>query len=253
MSLIEQIDKTNLPHHVAIIMDGNGRWAKARGQDRCVGHQEGAVSVRKVVEAAATIELKYLTVYTFSTENWNRPETEVQTLMSLLVSSIQKETPDLMKNNIRLLVIGDLVRLEPGVRQSLFDCIHQTSGNTGTALILALSYSSRWELLKAVKQIVNEAKAGRLANEDITEELFTKYLTTREIPDPDLLIRTGGEKRISNFLLWQLSYSELYFTDVFWPDFREDEFYKAILYYQQRERRFGKTSEQIIDKQIVYE
>jgi len=253
MSLIEQIDKTKLPHHVAIIMDGNGRWAKARGQDRCVGHQEGSISVRKVVEAAATIELKYLTVYTFSIENWNRPEAEVQTLMSLLVSSIHKETPDLMKNNIRLLAIGDLTRLEEGVRQTLQDCINQTSGNTGTTLVLALSYSSRWELLNAVKQMISEVKAGHLANEDITEERFSQYLTTREIPDPDLLIRTGGEKRISNFLLWQLSYSELYFTDVYWPDFREDELYKAILYYQKRERRFGKTSEQLNDKQIVYE
>ena len=252
MSLIEQIDETNLPRHVAIIMDGNGRWAKARGKDRCVGHQEGAISVRKVVEAAATIELKFLTVYTFSTENWNRPETEVQTLMSLLVSSIRQETSDLMKNNIRLLAIGDLARLEESVRHSLLDCINQTSGNTGTTLILALSYSSRWELLSAVKQLVNEAKEGRLACEDITEELFSQYLTTRKIPDPDLLIRTGGEKRISNFLLWQLSYSELYFTEVFWPEFREDELYKAILYYQQRERRFGKTSEQLIDKQIVH-
>ena len=252
MSLIEQIDKTKLPQHVAIIMDGNGRWAKAQGEDRCVGHQEGAISVRKVVEAAAAIELKYLTVYTFSIENWNRPKTEVQTLMSLLVSSIHKETPDLMKNNIRLVVIGDLTRLEESVRHTLQDCINKTSVNTGTTLVLALSYSSRWELLNAVKLLVREAKEGRLANEDITEELFTQYLTTREIPDPDLLIRTGGEKRISNFLLWQLSYSELFFTDVFWPEFRENELYKAILYYQQRERRFGKTSEQLNDKQIVY-
>jgi len=253
MSLIEQIDKTKLPHHVAIIMDGNGRWAKARGQDRCVGHQEGAIAVRKVVEAAATIELKFLTVYTFSTENWNRPADEIQTLMSLLVTSIHKETPDLMKNNIRLLAIGELGRLEEKVRQTLQDCIHLTAGNTGTTLILALSYSSRWELINAVKHIVSDVKEGRLTNKDITEELFAQYLTTHDIPDPDLLIRTGGEKRISNFLLWQLSYSELYFTDLYWPDFREDELYKAILYYQQRERRFGKTSEQLFDKQIVYE
>ena len=252
MSLIEQIDKTNLPRHVAIIMDGNGRWAKARGEDRCVGHHEGAISVRKVVEAAATIELKYLTVYTFSTENWNRPDTEIQTLMSLLVSSIHNETPDLMKNNIRLTAIGDLSRLEDGVRMALQDCIIQTSGNTGTTLILAMSYSSRWEIVNTVKQLVNMAKEGHIENQDITEAFFSQYLTTRGIPDPDLLIRTGGEKRISNFLLWQLSYSELYFTDVFWPEFREDELYKAILYYQQRERRFGKTSEQLIDKQIVH-
>ena len=245
MLLIEQIDRTRLPLHVAIIMDGNGRWAKARGHDRVIGHQEGAISVRKVVEAAATIELKYLTVYTFSLENWNRPDTEVQALMALLVSAIHRETPDLMKNNIRLLAIGDLVRLKEDVRQVLFECIEQTSGNTGLTLILALSYSARWELLNATKQMVDEVREGRISGEDITEELFSHYLTTRGIPDPDLLIRTGGEKRISNFLLWQLSYSELYFTDIYWPDFREDELYKAILYYQQRERRFGKTSEQI--------
>jgi undecaprenyl diphosphate synthase len=245
MPLIEEIDKTKLPFHVAIIMDGNGRWAKVRGEDRVKGHQEGAVSVRKVVEAAATIELKYLTLYTFSTENWNRPDTEVQALMTLLVSTIHRETPDLMKNNIRLLAIGDLERLEENVWQALQDCIDLTSGNTGTTLVLALSYSARWELVNAVKCLVDEVNAGSISREDITEEVFARYLTTHGIPDPDLLIRTGGEKRISNFLLWQLSYSELYFTDIYWPDFREDELYKAILYYQQRERRFGKTSEQL--------
>ena len=245
MGLIEQLDRTRLPQHVAIIMDGNGRWAKARGEDRVKGHQEGAVSVRKVVEAAATVELKFLTVYTFSIENWNRPDSEVHALMALLVSAIHRETPDLMKNNIRLLAIGDLKRLEEGVRQALQDCINQTAGNTGLTLVLALSYSSRWELLHAAKQLANEVSEGRISSEDITEELFSQYLTTQGIPDPDLLIRTGGEKRISNFLLWQLSYSELYFTDIYWPDFREEELYKAILYYQQRERRFGKTSEQL--------
>ena len=245
MLLIEQIDRTKLPRHVAIIMDGNGRWAKDRGEDRVKGHREGAVSVRKVVEAAATIELKYLTLYTFSTENWNRPDTEVQALMTLLVTTIHRETADLMQNNIRLLAIGDLERLDKDVRLVLQECIDQTSGNTGTALILALSYSSRWELLNAVKHIVDEVSAGRISRDDLTEDVFSRYLTTCGIPDPDLLIRTGGEKRISNFLLWQLSYSELYFTTIYWPDFREDEFYKAILYYQQRERRFGKTSEQL--------
>ena len=245
MPLFEQIDKTKLPLHVAIIMDGNGRWAKSRGEDRVRGHQEGAVSVRKVVEAAATIELKYLTLYTFSTENWNRPDTEVQALMSLLVSTIHRETPDLMQNNIRLLAIGDLERLEEDVRHALQECIDRTSGNTGTTLVLALSYSSRWELVNAVKHIADEVNKGHISRDEITEELFAHYLTTNGIPDPDLLIRTGGEKRISNFLLWQLSYSELYFTDIYWPDFREDELYKAILYYQQRERRFGKTSEQL--------
>ena len=245
MTLIEQIDKTRLPQHVAIIMDGNGRWAKARGEDRCMGHQEGAVAVRKVVEAAATIELKFLTVYTFSTENWNRPDDEVKTLMRLLVSAIHRETPDLMKNNIRLLAIGDLTRLDEDVRQALQDCIRQTADNTGTTLTLALSYSSRWELLNAVRQLAAEISKGYISSEDITEDIFARYLATNGIPDPDLLIRTGGEKRISNFLLWQLSYAELYFTDIYWPDFREDELYKAILYYQQRERRYGKTSEQL--------
>jgi undecaprenyl diphosphate synthase len=245
MSLIEQIDRTKLPHHVAIIMDGNGRWAKDRGEDRVKGHQEGAVSVRKVVEAAAAIELPYLTLYTFSIENWNRPDTEVQALMSLLVSTIHRETPDLMKNNIRLLAIGDLNRLKKDVRNTLQDCISMTSENTGTTLVLALSYSSRWELVDAVKRIVDEVTVGIISRAEITEERFSYFLSTRGIPDPDLLIRTGGEKRISNFLLWQLSYAELYFTDIYWPDFREDELYKAILYYQQRERRFGKTSEQL--------
>jgi len=245
MGLIKQIDKTRLPQHVAIIMDGNGRWAKARGEDRVKGHQEGAVSVRKVVEAAATIELRYLTLYTFSIENWNRPDTEVQALMSLLVSTIHRETPDLMKNNIRLAAIGDLSRLQEDVRQTLMDCMDLTSDNTGTTLVLALSYSSRWELVRAAKRLVDEVMAGRMMQDDITEEAFSSLLNTCGIPDPDLLIRTGGEKRISNFMLWQLSYSELYFTAIYWPDFREDEFYKAILYYQQRERRFGKTSEQL--------
>jgi undecaprenyl diphosphate synthase len=245
MSLIDSIDKTRLPQHVAIIMDGNGRWAKVRGEDRSIGHQEGVVSVRKVVEAATAIHLKYLTVYTFSLENWQRPDSEVQTLMSLLVSAIRRETPDLMKNNIRLLVIGDLMRLQEPVRQTLSESIEKTSANTGTTLVLALSYSSRWELWNAARLLAVEVKKKNIAPEEITEELFSSYLTTCGIPDPDLLIRTGGEKRISNFLLWQLSYAELYFTDVYWPDFRENELYEAILYYQQRERRFGKTSEQL--------
>jgi undecaprenyl diphosphate synthase len=245
MSLAEKIDKQRLPQHVAIIMDGNGRWAKSRGYDRNTGHREGVVSVRKVVEAATAIGLKYLTVYTFSTENWNRPETEVQALMSLLVGAIRRETPDLMKNNIRLRVIGDLSRLQNEVRQTLAECIGQTSENTGTTLVLALSYSSRWELLHVARQLAADVAEKKIMPDDITEERFSKYLETCGLPDPDLLIRTGGEKRISNFLLWQLSYAELYFTDIFWPDFRENELYEAILYYQQRERRFGKTSEQL--------
>ena len=245
MSLIEEVDKNKLPQHVAIIMDGNGRWARSRGEDRSEGHREGVVSVRKVVEAAVAVGLKYLTVYTFSTENWNRPDDEVKALMSLMVAAIFRETPDLMKNNVRLTAIGDLTRLPEDVRNTLSECIRQTSVNTGTTLVLALSYSSRWEIIQAAKRIADDMKEGNVEAEDISEKLFSSYLTTQNLPDPDLLIRTGGEKRISNFLLWQLSYAELYFTDIYWPDFRENEFYEAILSYQQRERRFGKTSEQI--------
>ena len=246
MSLIEEIDKDRLPQHVAIIMDGNGRWAKAQGKDRSYGHQEGVVSVRKVVEAATTIGLKYLTVYTFSTENWNRPEAEVKAFMSLLFSAINRETPDLMKNNVRLMAIGNLDRLPEDAHATLLDCIKQTSANTGTTLVLALSYSSRWEITEAVRQLAVQVLEKKINPNDITEAVVSDHLTTKGIPDPDLLIRTGGEKRISNFLLWQCSYAEFYFTDVFWPAFREEELYEAILYYQQRERRFGKTSEQLI-------
>lgn len=246
MSLLEKIDSNHLPQHVAIIMDGNGRWAKARGQERYVGHQEGVVSVRKVVEAASDLGIKYLTMYTFSTENWNRPEAEVHALMSLMVAAIKRETPDLMKNNVRLDAIGDLTRLPEDAQQTLQECIDETSVNTGTTVILALSYSARWEITHAVKQIVSEVQSGELCAEQITEETISTHLTTRHIPDPDLLIRTGGEQRLSNFLLWQLSYAEFYFTDIYWPDFRKEELYGAILYYQQRERRFGKTSEQLI-------
>lgn len=246
MSLIEQIDKERLPQHVAIIMDGNGRWAKAKGKDRSFGHQEGVVSVRKVVEAAKNIGLKYLTMYTFSNENWNRPEAEVQALMSLLVIAIQRETPDLMKNNVRLMAVGNLNRLPADAYATLQDCIAKTAANTGTTVILAISYSSRWEITEAVKQLVEEVQEKKIHPNDITEAVVSDHLTTKGIPDPDLLIRTGGEQRISNFLLWQLSYAEFCFTEVFWPDFREEELYGAILYYQQRERRFGKTSEQLI-------
>lgn len=246
MSLIEQIDKKRLPQHVAIIMDGNGRWAKAKGKDRSFGHQEGVISVRKVVEAAKNIGLKYLTMYTFSNENWNRPEAEVQALMSLLVIAIQRETPDLMKNNVRLMAVGNLNRLPAAAYATLQDCIARTAANTGTTVILAISYSSRWEITEAVKQLVEEVQEKKIHPNDITEAVVSDHLTTKGIPDPDLLIRTGGEQRISNFLLWQLSYAEFYFTEVFWPDFREEELYGAILYYQQRERRFGKTSEQLI-------
>lgn len=246
MSLIEKIDKNRLPRHVAIIMDGNGRWAKAKGKDRSFGHQEGVVSVRKIMDAVTQLGLKYLTLYTFSTENWNRPEEEVQALMSLLVSSIHRETPDMMKKNVRLTAIGDLSRLREDAYNTLQECIDTTSANTGTTLVLALSYSSRWEITRAARQLAQEVLEQKINPNDITEAMVSDHLTTKNIPDPDLLIRTGGEKRISNFLLWQLSYAEFFFTDVFWPDFREEELYEAILYYQQRERRFGKTSEQLI-------
>ena len=246
MSLIEKIDKNRLPRHVAIIMDGNGRWAKAKGKDRSFGHQEGVVSVRKIMDAVTQLGLKYLTLYTFSTENWNRPEEEVQALMSLLVSAIHRETPDMMKKNVRLTAIGDLSRLREDAYNTLQECIDTTSANTGTTLVLALSYSSRWEITRAARQLALEVLEQKINPNDITEAMVSDHLTTKNIPDPDLLIRTGGEKRISNFLLWQLSYAEFFFTDVFWPDFREEELYEAILYYQQRERRFGKTSEQLI-------
>ena len=246
MSLIEKIDKNRLPRHVAIIMDGNGRWAKAKGKDRNFGHQEGVVSVRKIMDAVTQLGLKYLTLYTFSTENWNRPEEEVQALMSLLVSAIHRETPDMMKKNVRLTAIGDLSRLREDAYNTLQECIDTTSANTGTTLVLALSYSSRWEITRAARQLAQEVLEQKINPNDITEAMVSDHLTTKNIPDPDLLIRTGGEKRISNFLLWQLSYAEFFFTDVFWPDFREEELYEAILYYQQRERRFGKTSEQLI-------
>ena len=241
----EEIDRNKVPHHVAIIMDGNGRWATSRGKERSEGHTEGVVSVRKIVEAAAAIGIPYLTVYTFSTENWNRPDAEVNMLMSLLVAAIHRETPDLMKNNVRLTMIGDGSRLPDDVLRTLTECINQTAANTGITLVMALSYSSRWEIVESVKRIIDEVEKKTIKKEELDEKMFSSYLTTGNLPDPDLLIRTGGEKRISNFLLWQLSYTELYFTDVLWPDFRENEFYEAILSYQQRERRFGNTGNKI--------
>ena len=246
MSLIDKIDKSRLPEHVAIIMDGNGRWAKAQGKPRSYGHQEGVVSVHTIMDAVTQLGLRYLTLYTFSTENWNRPEEEVQALMSLMVTAIHRETANMMEKNVRLIAIGDLSRLRPDAYETLQACIKTTAGNTGTTLVLALSYSSRWEITEAVRQIAQQVSEGQLRAEEITEELVSAHLTTKGIPDPDLLIRTGGEQRISNFLLWQLSYAEFYFTEVFWPEFREEELYEAILYYQRRERRFGKTSEQLI-------
>lgn len=241
----EQINLENLPSHVAIIMDGNGRWAKKQGKLRLFGHNNGVNSVRAVTEASAELGLKYLTLYAFSTENWNRPQDEVNGLMKLLIQTIEAETPTLNKNNVRLLSIGDSSRMPEDVNKRLQACIKITENNTGLTLILALSYSSRWEITKATQDIANDIAQGIIKKEEITEELISNYMCTKNIPDPELLIRTSGEYRISNFLLWQIAYSELYFTDVLWPDFQKEDLYKAIVNYQSRERRFGKTSEQI--------
>lgn len=245
MNYKEQIDKERLPRHVAIIMDGNGRWAKKQGLARMFGHRQGVETVHNITVAATKLGIEYLTLYTFSTENWNRPKEEVDALMALLVDTIAKETPTLMNNNVRLTTIGDIDRLPDGTRQKFMACIEQTSKNTGLTMVLALSYSARWEIIEAVRKAVREAQANGLRPEDVNEQLVSSFMTTKDIPDPDLLIRTSGEYRISNFLLWQLAYSELYFTDCLWPEFTEEEFYKAIVDYQKRERRFGKTSEQI--------
>ena len=241
----EQIISERLPQHVAIIMDGNGRWAKKQGLARMFGHKQGVEVVHNITEAAAELGLRYMTLYTFSTENWNRPKEEVDALMTLLVDTIAKETPTLMKNNVRLLTIGDLDRLPEAAHKTFLGCIEQTAGNTGLSLVIALSYSARWEIVNAMRNAVTAAQKGELRPEDVNEELVSDLMTTKGIPDPDLLIRTSGELRISNFLLWQLAYSELYFTDCLWPEFTTEEFYKAIVDYQHRERRFGKTSEQI--------
>ena len=243
MSYKEEIDTNRIPQHVAIIMDGNGRWAKQRGRERSYGHQAGAETVHLIAEEAARLGVKYLTLYTFSTENWGRPAEEVSALMGLLFDSIEEDT--FMKNNIRFRVIGDIKKLPDYVQSRLNTCIEHTSGNTGMNLILALSYSSRWEITEAARHIAMAVKDGKLAADEIDCDVFANYLSTSFMPDPDLLIRTGGELRLSNYLLWQCAYSELYFCDTYWPDFREEEFYKAISDYQKRERRFGKTSEQI--------
>ena len=238
---MEGIDRTNLPKHIAIIMDGNGRWAKIKGKLRLFGHQNGVKAVRDTVEGAAEIGIKYLTLYAFSTENWTRPEKEINALMTLLVSAINKETKTLMDNNIRLSTIGDIKKLPAKAQKELQEAIEKTKENTRMTLVLALSYSSRWEILNAVQNIIIDNKKS----EEINETIFRQYLTTKSVPDPELLIRTSGEYRISNFLLWQMAYSELYFTETLWPDFRRSDLYKAILNYQNRERRFGKTTEQL--------
>ena len=243
MSYKEQIDLNRIPKHVAIIMDGNGRWAKQRGRERSFGHQAGAETVHIITEEAARLGVKFLTLYTFSTENWNRPSDEVAALMSLLFDSIEEET--FMKNNISFRIIGDINKLPENVRKRLNACVERTSKNTGMCLVLALSYSARWEITEAARQIATLVQKGEMTPEEITSESIQAHLTTNFMPDPDLLIRTGGEIRLSNYLLWQCAYSELYFCETFWPDFKEEELHKAICDYQRRERRFGKTSEQI--------
>ncbi|MGH2552262.1 MAG: isoprenyl transferase [Chitinophagaceae bacterium] len=243
---MEKIDKKQLPRHIAIIMDGNGRWAKEKGEDRLYGHYHGVESVRNIVEGCAELGIEYLTLYAFSTENWDRPENEVEGLMELLVSTIRNEVETLNKNNIRLHVIGDLKMLPGFARKELNEALEITGKNNGLNLIMALSYSGRWELLNTVKNIANEVKEGRLKVEEINQDTLQQFLCTSQFPDPELMIRTSGEYRISNFLLYQLAYSELYFTPVRWPDFRKENLYEAILDYQNRERRFGKTSEQIV-------
>ncbi|MDR0894342.1 MAG: isoprenyl transferase [Prevotellaceae bacterium] len=239
----EQLDKERIPAHVAIIMDGNGRWAKQRGRERSYGHQVGAETVHVIAEEAARLGVKYLTLYTFSTENWFRPSDEIAALMTLLFDSIEEET--FMKNNLSFRVIGDIDKLPEQVRTRLLECVRHTAANTGMCLVLALSYSSRWEITEAVKQVTRLVQQGELAPDQITSEMIEAHLATSFMPNPDLLIRTGGELRLSNYLLWQCAYSELYFCDTYWPDFREEELHKAIYDYQRRERRFGKTSEQI--------
>ncbi len=239
------IDIDRLPSHIAIIMDGNGRWAKEKGEDRLFGHLHGVESVRNIVEGAAELGIKYLTLYAFSTENWDRPENEVAGLMELLIDTIRKEVPTLNKNNIKLHVIGDINMLPENAQIELSEAKRETASNTGLNLIMALSYSSRWEIVHAIQQIATEVKKGKISPNEITQDTVNNYLSTSDFPDPELMIRTSGEYRISNFLLYQLAYTELYFTDTRWPDFRKENLYDAILNFQQRERRFGKTGEQI--------
>ncbi|MEM7161292.1 MAG: isoprenyl transferase [Bacteroidota bacterium] len=245
MDFKHQIDQNNIPQHVAIIMDGNGRWAKSQGEDRVFGHMNGVESVRESLKTARELGVKYLTLYAFSTENWNRPKEEVDALMDLLVQTIISEISELDENSVRLQAIGDLEHLPKNCRNALEEGIEKTKNNSNITLILALSYSARWEISNAMKNIASSVKKGELEPEDINEQLISENLKTASFPDPELLIRTSGEHRISNFLLWQIAYAELYFTDVYWPEFRKQDFYKAIISYQNRERRFGKISEQI--------
>lgn len=249
--LLDKINKEHLPRHIAIIMDGNGRWAKEKGEDRLFGHFHGVESVRNIVEGSAELGIEYLTLYAFSTENWDRPEYEVVGLMELLVSTIRKEVESLNKNNIRLHVIGNMSMLPAYAKNELDEALAITKNNTGLNLVMALSYSGRWELLNAVKNIAYEVKQGKLAVEAIDQDTLQRFLCTSGFPDPELMIRTSGEYRISNFLLYQLAYAELYFTNVRWPDFRKENLYEAILDYQGRERRFGKTGDQLLENQVV--
>ena len=241
MSALEQIDKSRVPQHVAIIMDGNGRWAMKQKHERLFGHNNAIEAVRAAVEAAVQLNVRFLTLYTFSTENWNRPKEEVDGLMELLIKAVHNETKTLMDNNVRLQAIGDMMRIPERSRKVLLGCIEKTAANSGTTLVLALSYSSRWEIAEALKQICRDG----LRDDEVDEETLRRYLTTRDYPDPDLLIRTGGELRISNFLLWQMAYTELYFSEQLWPDFRHEDFFAAVLDYQGRQRRFGKTEAQV--------
>lgn len=243
MDYIEQIDKNNIPQHIAIIMDGNGRWAKQRGMERSQGHQAGAATVRNLVEHALKLGVRYLTLYTFSTENWNRPVAEVAALMALLFESVEEEI--FVKNNVAFRIIGDMSKLPDNVRERLEACMERTSGNDSMTLVLALSYSAKWEITEAVRTIASKVKNGEMTLEDIDDNAISCELTTNFMPDPDLLIRTGKEQRLSNFLLWQAAYSEFYFTEVLWPDFDRNELYKAVYEYQQRQRRYGLTGEQV--------
>ena len=243
--LKSKIAKNNVPNHIAIIMDGNGRWAKLKGKPRVFGHKNGVTSVRQVIEACAEININYLTLYAFSTENWNRPKLEVKTLMALLVSSLKKELKTLQKNNIKLNTIGNLESLPKKAQKELAEVIEKTKNNSTLTLTLALSYGSREEIVNVIKNISKKVVNNELRVEEINEKIINNHLYTFSLPDVDFMIRTSGEKRISNFLLWQMAYAELYFTDTFWPDFRKENLFKAVLEYQNRERRFGKTSEQI--------
>lgn len=248
---LKMLDPTRIPAHVAIIMDGNGRWARQRSRERSDGHAEGVNSVNRITRFSSDLGIKYLTLYAFSTENWNRPQAEVDTLMHLIGWTIQRETPDLVANNVKIHILGETDRLPAEVRKSLMDGVEATAHCTGLNLLLCLSYSSRWELTRAAKIIAEKAAAGEINPANISEETVTEALSTKSVPDPDLLIRTGGEQRISNFLLWQIAYSELYFTPILWPDFDNSAYLDALLEYQSRERRFGKTSDQVKNPSII--